>query len=91
MELKTAFVIFVLLAAIIEFSSVCRGQDDFLCLFHKCTKREENKGDSPVLDDKSFRQTLLSAKRNTFFGDKLQRGSKPKGEDFKAFDYQGEE
>ncbi|XP_074626749.1 uncharacterized protein LOC141884771 isoform X6 [Acropora palmata] len=52
---------------------------------------KENKGDSPVLDDKSFRQTLLSAKRNTFFGDKLQRGSKPKGEDFKAFDYQGEE
>ncbi|XP_074626745.1 uncharacterized protein LOC141884771 isoform X2 [Acropora palmata] len=47
MELKTAFVIFVLLAAIIEFSSVCRGQDDFLCLFHKCTKREEM-DDSPI-------------------------------------------
>lgn len=46
MELKTAFVIFVLLAAIIEFSSVCRGQE-YLCVFRKCTKREEM-DDSPI-------------------------------------------
>ncbi|XP_074626744.1 uncharacterized protein LOC141884771 isoform X1 [Acropora palmata] len=92
MAVKAFLQLLALFVLLIDFSERCSGHNSkWRCLYVSCGKREENKGDSPVLDDKSFRQTLLSAKRNTFFGDKLQRGSKPKGEDFKAFDYQGEE